>query len=355
MRIRLALIIAAFCTAIAANPLVAAPGLATAPEVDAVTAALTRNDFVEARRLSEELAAKGDAEGMNSLSILLEHGLGGPADPVRARQLSEQAVAAGSVAAKSTLARRLATSSDRTQWPRALTLLQDVSRDPKLAMTAYYPVGRIMVFYDQDPEHLRQGVVSLQEALRSEPNNADAQFLVGRAFQNGWGGTEKNPKEAFAHFLAAANLGHDMARRNVGMARLTGDGVAKDPVAAIADFKVAAADGNAWAMIDIAVMLATGEGVPTDPPQARAWYLKAAELGSAHGLRGVGVMLYRGEGGPIDLINGRAYLELAATAGDELSGRIAQALFLELAPHDREAVDAAKAAWLKSHPTPRAE
>nr|WP_272887151.1 tetratricopeptide repeat protein [Phenylobacterium aquaticum] len=212
-----------------------------------------------------------------------------------------------------------------------------------------------MTFAGHGPDELRQGVEYLKRAVEFEPANADAQFLVGRAFQGGWGGTETNPKAAFAHFEAAAKLGDGRALRYIGMARLQGAGVEQNPAAALVDFKAAAERGNVWAMIDIAVMLATGEGVPADPPQARDWYAKAASRGSAHGLRGLGVMLYRGEGGAKDLVLGRAYLELAVAGGDDLAQQVAHELFGELSQADRAAVDQAKADWLKTHPTPRAD
>jgi TPR repeat protein len=212
-----------------------------------------------------------------------------------------------------------------------------------------------MIFGGHGADELKQGVAYMAQAVAFEPQNADAQFLLARAYQGGWGGSEKNAAKAFEHFLAASKLGDERAERYVGMARLNGQGTAKDPPAALADFRSAAAHGSVWAMIDIAAMLAVGEGVPADPPAARDWYRRAADLGSAHGVRGLGVMLYRGEGGAVDTANGRALLELAVEAGDADAKRLAPLLFQGREAPDRAAIDAAKAAWLQSHPPPKAD
>ncbi len=338
---------------LAAGPLSAVP-LPPNPGWEKVEAAMARNDRVEARRIAEELAEAGDPEAINGLAMLLSYGIGGAPDPVRARALWERASAAGSLVAKLNLARVLVGSGDQSQFSRALSLLQDVMKEPKLSEGAYYPLGKVMVFGGHGPDELRQGVTYLNQAVTFEPTNSDAQFLVARAYQSGWGGSERDAAKAFEHFEAASKLGDDRARRYVGMARLTGEGTAKDPPAALVDFKAAAEHGSQWALIDVAAMLALGEGVPADPPQARVWYRRAAELGSAHGMRGLGAMLYRGEGGAIDRITGRAYLELAVEAGDAASRQIAPALMWEdPSPQERTAVDAAKAAWLKAYPEPK--
>ena len=326
------------------------------PDWEKFEAAMVRHDNVEARRIAEALAQAGDPEAINGLAMLISFGMGGPADPQRARALWERAAAAGSLAAKLNLARAIMRDGDRNQFPRVLSLLQDVMKKPKLSEGAYYPLGKVLAFGGHGPDELKQGVAYLKQAVVVEPTNADVQFLVARAYQGGWGGSEKNPSKAFEHFLEGSKLGDERALRYVGMARLTGDGVAKDPPAALVDFKAAAEHGSQWAMIDVAAMLALGEGVPADPPQARVWYRRAAELGSAHGMRGLGVMLYRGEGGPIDRTTGRVLLELAVEASDTAARQIAPVLMPEVpSPAERTAIDAAKSAWLKAYPAPKAD
>lgn len=336
------------------------PALATAapdtnPGWDRVVEAVNRHDYAEARRIAEELAAKGDPEAINGLAGLVNQGVGGPEDPERARQLFEQAARMGSRAAKMNLARDLASSPDRSQWSRALELLKDAMKDYKLGRAGYYPLGRIILLGAHGQDELAGGVENLRRAVEFEPRNADAQYLVARAYQNGWGGTEKNPVKAFKHFDAAAALGDPRALRERGMARLRGNGVQQDPPAAFADFQAAAEAGNIWATIDVAVMLATGEGVPADPAQARLWYRRAAEQRSAHALRSLGAMLYTGEGGPTDKQTGRAYLELANEAGDPEAAKFARDSFTPITTPERIIVDQIKAEWVRTHGAPQAD
>lgn len=334
-----------------AQPHVASAAPPTDDDWRAVNAAMDRKDPTEARRLAEALAATGDPEALNGLAVFINQGIGGPRDPVRGRELLEQAVVAGSVGAKLNLATMLS-QGDRSGYPRAIKLLQDVVMDSRAGRLAYYPLGRMLVLGGGGQQDLATGVDYLQKAITADPGNADAQFLVGRAYQNGWGGTERSPAKAFEHFLTAGKLGDDRALRYVGMARLEGVGTTKDPAAAFADLKLAADRGNVWAMLDVGVMLAIGEGVPAQPAQARAWYEKAARQGSAHGLRSLGAMLLQGDGGPADPVLGRAYLELAVEAGEPNAQAVAKTLFRDLSPSERAAVDQAKAGWLKAAPKP---
>lgn len=334
-----------------AGPALAAP--APASGSDPIAAALQAKDFVTARRLAEAGAAKGDPEAMNNLALLLTNGMGGPADPKRGAALRERALAAGSTTAKLNVAITLATGPDRSQWPRAIKLLEDVAKDPKLASAVYYPAGRIFLLSGKNPAEIRQGVEMMRKAIETDPAVPDAQFLVARAYQNGWGGTEKSDTKAFEHYVTAARLGDARALRSVALAQLEGRGVAKNPTAAMAGFRAAADKGQSLAMVDMALMLSLGEGVRADPVQARSWYLKAANMGSAHALRGLGVMLYDGQGGAVDRATGRAYLELAAAAGDDQAPALARERFGAISGGERAGVDRIKADWLRTHPAPK--
>jgi len=326
-----------------------------APPTDAdwraVNAALDRKDPAEARRLAEALAATGDPEALNGLAVFVSQGIGARPDPVRGRDLLERAAAAGSVGAKLNLANALS-RGDRSGYPRAMELLRDVVADPRAGRLAYYPFGRMLVLGGDGKKDLVTGVDYLRKAVAADPGNADAQFLLARAYQSGWGGTERSPEKAFEHFLAASKLGDERALRYVGMARLEGLGTTKDPVAALADLRLAADRGSVWAMLDVGVILALGEGVAADPAQARTWYEKAARRGSAHGLRSLGAMLLKGDGGAADPVRGRAYLELAIEAGEPNAQAVARALFHDPSPSERAAIEEVKAAWLKAAPRP---
>jgi TPR repeat protein len=317
--------------------------------------AATAHDEVRARKLMEQAAATGEPEALNGLAVFIEQGVGAPSDPARARELWEKAAAAGSKGAKFNLAIRLMGARDPGDQKRAADYLVELAKDPKVEPATRYPLGRMTLFgLGGLTRDLRKGVDLLEKSLEAEPDNPDANWLVARAYENGWGGIERNPSKAYGLFLRSAQQGDRRAQRRVGVALLEGVGTDPDPRKAFDWFLKAANAGEINAMIDVAVMLATGEGgVPKDEPQARTWYQKAAELGAAHGLRGLGLMLYVGQGGPVDQARGQAYVELAVEGGDDLAPRLMEQLKLTPASGDRPAIDRIKANWLASHPKPR--
>ncbi|MCW5761435.1 MAG: sel1 repeat family protein, partial [Phenylobacterium sp.] len=231
-------------------------------------------------------------------------------------------------------------------------LLRKASADEKVKPLTLWPLGRAQLLGIGTARDMPAGVATLETSLKVDPGRADAWYLVGRAYQNGWGGVAPDPAKAYSHLKEGARLGDNRAERYVGMALLNGDGVERDEVAAMAAFRSAAQQGNVDAMIDIAVMLALGEGVPADAVQARAWYRRAADKGSVHALRGLGAMLARGEGGAAEPATGRAYLELAEQGGDPNARKILDGALGALPAANRGQIDAAKAAWRKEHAPP---
>jgi TPR repeat protein len=199
-------------------------------------------------------------------------------------------------------------------------------------------------------QDLKIGTQYLQKAVGYDALNVDAQFLLGRAYQNGWG-LEPDPALAYQHMRIAADLGDERAQWQAAMMLLRGAGVATDAVQAYSLVKQSAEQGFVQGMISHAVMLATGEGVAEDDAEALSWYRKAADTGSAHALRGIGAMYVQGEGVPRDVALGFALLELAETAGEPVAVQILQSLRQTENP-DRAAVDKAKAAWLAAHVAP---
>lgn len=310
---------------------------------------LVEKDPGRARALMEQAAASGDPDAVANLAVFVAQGVGKPADPQRARELFEQAVAAGSNMARANLARMLLEEGDEAGWLRAAVMLREAAQDPLARPATLYAMGRATLFGRGVTRDLKAGMALLQESLTVDPENADALYLVGRGFQNGWGGA-RDLRLAARYFKLSADRRDLRALREYGRALLQGEGVAVDAAAAAGAFRQAAQQGDRTAMVDLAVMLATGEaGTLKDPAEARKWYLEAASLGSAHALCSLGSMLYVGEGGAPDLPTGWAYLELAAEAGvDRAAAFMEQRSPPEHA--DRAAIDAIKADWRSKHP-----
>ena len=326
----------------------AAPTVAD-PAVDALE--LLKTDPVAALAVFERLAADGDFDAMNMVAVIIADPPEGiPADPPRALRLWEQAVAGGSRGAQLNLATRLLLNDDPTDDTRAVGMLRETSAE--LAPYAAYPLGRAYLFGDGVEQDLERGSRLLELAVETSPENLDAQFLLGRAYRNGWG-IPVDAGAAYRHLKLAADAGDARAQWNIGMMLLEGEGVTPNAALAYGYVRTSAETGQPDGMISLAVMLALGQGVEPDPAQARQWYRRAAETGSAHALRGLAGMLLTGEGGRIDAVTGAAYLDLAAKAGDGHARQMQQIFAGQISALDQGAVDTVKAAWLREHGIPR--
>ncbi|MBD1230466.1 sel1 repeat family protein [Acinetobacter seifertii] len=94
------------------------------------------------------------------------------------------------------------------------------------------------------------GVSDLQKAAKS--GQAGAQFYLGTHYQ--YGKDEKDEKQAFAWFKAAADQGLSPAQLNVGRMYADGIGVKKDESMARKYFEKAASNGDNRASYNLAMM-----------------------------------------------------------------------------------------------------
>ena len=136
--------------------------------------------------------------------------------------------------------------------------------------------GRWLLERGQSPAALG---LFLRAARRGD---LDAQNMVGRCLENGWG-VGPDPRRAARWFGRAARAGHDWAQYNLGHLCLDGLGVTRDPEAAYGWYVAAARQGHARAMNLVARCLEEGWGVPADPIAARDWLRRSAEAGYFRG------------------------------------------------------------------------
>lgn len=105
---------------------------------------------------------------------------------------------------------------------------------------------------------------------------AEAAFLLGTSYAEGWGGPT-DAAESVRWYRSAAEAGQVSAARALGTAYASGRGVAPSDSAAFAWWLKAANAGDAVAQLRVADSYQSGRGTPRDPDQARAWYAKASE------------------------------------------------------------------------------
>jgi len=307
-------------------------------------------DAAGARRLAEQAAASGDPDALNVLAAYVATGVGAPADEARAVTLYERAVAAGSPWAMINLGSRLV-REERTaaEQRRGIQLLTLAYGDPRVKYAAAAELGVAYMFGVGVAEDLPRGAALLEEAEAGGNTDAYLLYMLGRTYEEGWGGRTPDPVRAHGYHFRAAQQGNARSAWVVGMNLLNGTGVAKNEAEAYRWVRRSGEAGDLRGQISTAVMLALGQGTAENDVEARAWYRKAAEAGSAHGLRGLGIMIYTGEGGAADPAMGYAYLQLASAGGDENAGRILERI---PAPSDRAAVEGHKAAWIAAHGKP---
>jgi TPR repeat protein len=113
-----------------------------------------------------------------------------------------------------------------------------------------------------------------------------------------------------------AEAGDAQAQFELGRAYEDGKGVPQDDARSIEWFRKSADQGNAQAENSLGVMYALGRGVPRDKEEAVRWYKKAAKQGLAEGIYNVAISYYNGEGveGNLDLAG--SWMMAAQRKGD---------------------------------------
>lgn len=314
---------------------------------------MMEDDPAGARKLIEPLANKGDGEALNFLATLIQYG--GPdwePDLERAHELREAAVKAGSEAAAMNIAIGLMMDED-ADHARGVELLKMADTNEQLAAITAYPWGRAYLFGWGVPRDMKTGVAYLEAFLGKTHEDGqmqtDANYLIARAYQNGWD-VPVDEARAYRHMRKAAEGGDERAQWYAAMMLIEGKGVEVNEEDAYALVKASSEAGYVNAMVSHAVMLATGQGVDEDDAAARDWYYAAAQERSAHALRGLGMMLVTGEGGDADPAMGVALLQLAAEAGEESAITLLGMLEDDVAT--LENVARARQEWLADHGQP---
>jgi len=208
--------------------------------------------LVAATLLASWTATPGDAPRVDPRlvdAVGWYTGTAGKVDDARARQLVEAAARDGDVLGRMWLAR--AYSRGRMSLPR------DEARAKAMAAIVVDAVRR-----------------------QADRGSAEAQFLVGTAFDEGLGVAE-DPAAAVEWFRKAAAQGHTLAEHNLGNAFAAGRGVTADAAEAVRWWLKAGGKGDAVVQLRLGEAFERGSGVPRDPTQARRWYADAASRGNA--------------------------------------------------------------------------
>ena len=273
-------------------------------------------------------------------------------DPAKAVEAYETAISLGNAGAMVSLARMLGTGDGvPVDFPRARQLLEDaiaagVEKDGWAALASLYA-------YSDDAN---RDLPKAAEAFQNAADRGDPWSMIG-----------------LAQMLAQGNGGpadYERARALLDQAIATGGGMPqwawagigdlyrvaappyRDPAKAVEAYETAISLGNTGAMVSLARMLGTGDGVPVDFPRARqlledaiaggvekdGWaalaslyaysddanrdlpkaaeaFQNAADRGDAWSMIGLAQMLAQGNGVPADFARAVSLLDQAIAAG----------------------------------------
>jgi hypothetical protein len=130
-----------------------------------------------------------------------------------------------------------------------------------------------LVYSAQATTHA-QAVRWLSQAANG--GDAQAQFMLGKAYHEGHLGLAQDYGRAWSLFLSAAKT-NDQASFMLSRMSKFGQGVAKDMKECVRWLQVSSDQGNGQAMYLLSTAYANGDGVEKDPKSARHWLEESAE------------------------------------------------------------------------------
>jgi len=122
--------------------------------------------------------------------------------------------------------------------------------------------------------------------------------------------------DAASPLLKNAELGDAQAQFALGRAYEDGQGFPQDDARAAEWFRKSADQGNAQAQNSLGVMYALGRGVNRDREEAMRWYKKAAKHGLDEAMYNIAIAHYNGEGAEENMSLACTWMMLAQRKGD---------------------------------------
>ena len=141
--------------------------------------------------------------------------------------------------------------------------------------TAWRELGRLHVFFSDDPLRQRQGLTELNTVKQPD---AQTHFLLAEAYHQGRG-TVQDLAVAFRYFKLAADAGHLDSLFTVGRWLYTGRGTAKNIKLAVEYYHQAAAKGQVRALHNLGAMYIDGDDVNQDYVKGKGLIAAAARQG----------------------------------------------------------------------------
>ena len=149
----------------------------------------------------------------------------------------------------------------------------------------------------------------------AERGVADAQSELGRRYEAGRDGVERDYGDAVSWYRRAAEQGHAEAQAYLGFMYWAGRGVGQSNAEAVHWYRRSAEQGHALGQNNLGAMYRDGRGLSEDDEEAVRWFRRSAEQGLALGQASLGWMYEQGRGVRRDRVEATRWYRLAADQG----------------------------------------
>ncbi len=163
-------------------------------------------------------------------------------------------------------------------------------------------------------EDYHQAVTYFSQAIRLDPQNVEAQFMMGAMYHEGQG-VPQDYAVALKWYRKAAEQGLAEGQFRLGLMYHHGEGIEHDYAEAVKWYRKAAEQGLAKAQYNLGVMYHNGDGIEADYDEALKWCRKSEQQGLAEAQYSLGVAYYFGQGVPQDYTEAAKWFLKAAEQG----------------------------------------
>lgn len=243
---------------------------------DPAYAAFDAGRYMEARKLAETAAAKGNGPSYTMLGQLYEQGLGVPQDLSKAADYYAKGAALGDVDSQFSIGVMLAAGQGiKKNKSQAVQFFELAAK--KNHPIALYNLALIHAEGRGRPQDLRKAAELLEKAANLD--HAPAQYDLAGFYKEGRAIAPDDKKYLYWLKRAAEN-GFTTAELEYGIALFRGYGLTPaNHKAGVAMIRRAAEKGNAVAQNRLAHAYAVGTGVPLDKVEAAKWHLLSRTSG----------------------------------------------------------------------------
>lgn len=325
---------------------------ASAQTVEEAQAAAKAGDFAKAEVILTPLAEDDDPIALRELARLHLSGRATAPDPVKARDLLEQAVDGGLSAAGLDLGYVLleGIGGPKDEAAAREAFATAAEADPE-NVEARFMWGKLTLMVSKDPEELRNGMAEIQ--LAASRKFGPALALVGDFYMSGTF-VGRDPKRAMGFYQDAYANGHQQSAMTVADLFAFGDMGEVDLVAARNWYARAASEGNASAAYAVASLIYMDpQSTEDDLKQAFTFANSAALAWNEDAQMLLGQMYLDGRAVPRDPYLAFKWLDLAATSAVLDAHYLRAIAARELGPEQSAKAREEARAWFQAnHATP---